>query len=670
MARFILPWYGGTPGVWTTCMLFFQIGLLMGYLYAHGLARHLQFKHQIFVHGSLLILSLSWLPITPKMPEFPQNLPQTLEILHVLAVSVSVPFMLLSASSPLLQHWFATVYLGTSPFRLYALSNAGSLMALLSYPFLIEPALMLSTQSWTWTFTYFAFIGGTLWCMRRVITHTLHQAPKPAAGKACIQTRTARPCPPVNAPHWLDRASWLLLAACGSIVLLATTNQICQDVAVIPFLWVVSLSLYLLTFIICFERDGWYQRTIWLPFLALSVGLLVYLLKRDYAETELSLAYQIIIYCAVLFGCCMVCHGEMVRRRPAAVDLTTFYVYVALGGVLGGIFVNLIAPLIFDGFWELHGSVGMVCVFAVVSVVFYQRPRQHLVIAVGGVGVGLLIWMLEGHIVEQKNASIFNTRSFFGALHVYEYDAGTHEHFRSLYHGRIKHGEQWMHPLEQHHPTSYFGLLSGVALALNHFPSRTHEKAEKRAIRIGAIGLGIGTIAAYGQPGDVFRFYEINADVTFVARTYFRYLDNSEADIEVVIGDGRRTMQQELETRGSQQYDVLILDAFSGDAIPMHLLTQEASDVYWRHLHDNGILALHISNFHVDLSDVVRHMAIHARKEAIYIEEDSSDWVLVTSNQAFLNNLLILLFQDEWPHELKPIIWTDDFSNLFGVVDW
>jgi hypothetical protein len=681
IARFILPWYGGTPGVWTICMLFFQLGLLAGYLYAHAFAKRLPLRHQVIVHGGLLVLSLLSLPIAPALPEFPSSLPQTLEILYVLMVSVSFPFVLLSASAPLVQHWFARVHPGRSPFRLYALSNVGSLLALLSYPFLVEPALKLTTQTWIWSCAYVAFMGLTPWCAWPVLARTLQQDPTPPTGEETARPKRPPRFTPVQKPTWFDRMSWLLPAALGSVVLLAVTNQMCQDVAVIPFLWIAPLSLYLITFIVCFERAVWYQRKIWLPFLALSVGFLVYLLRRDYADTELSLAYQIVIYCAALFGCCMVCHGEMVRRRPAVGDLTTFYVYVALGGALGGVFVNLIAPLVFDGFWELHGSLVFVCLFATVCVALDRNalsvvPRR-VVVTVGCAGVVLLVWCLGMHISEQRESSILNTRSFFGVLYVYEYDQGTRQHARSLYHGRIRHGKQWLHGSEVHRPISYYGPRSGVALALDHFPSRKHEETEKSAIRVGAIGLGVGTIAAYGRPRDVLRFYEINADVESVAREYFRYLDNSSADIDVVIGDGRRMMQRELETRGSQQYDVIVVDAFSGDAIPIHLLTKEASDIYWQHLHENGILALHITNLHVDLSDVVRHMAIHADKEAIYIEDEGrgdgysqSSWVLITSNQTFLNDHTVRSAQDDWPHELKPIVWTDDFSNLFEVVKW
>ncbi len=682
IARFILPWYGGTPGVWTTSMLFFQIGLLVGYLYAHVLTRRLRLHHQAIVHGGLLILSLAMLPITPELPEFSQNMPQTLEILSILAVSVGAPFILLSASAPLLQHWFANVHPSRSPFRLYALSNVGSLLALLSYPFLVEPALTLSTQTLSWSSIYLVFLGVTIWCAMPLLSRTLPYSPTCSAGATTTHAGNFSRPTTVQKPGWFDLFSWMLPAACGSVILLALTNKMCLDVAVIPFLWVVPLSVYLITFVICFERDAWYQRKIWLPFLAISVGFLVYLLNQDYIGTELSLVYQIMIYCAALFGCCMVCHGEMVRRRPAVDDLTVFYVFVALGGALGGVFVNLVAPLVFDGFWELHISLVVVCVFAVVTVVFDQHTlrgvQRLLIMAVGFVCVGVLMWFLWMHISQQYDTSIFNIRSFFGILHVYEEDKGTREHVRYLYHGRIRHGEQLLHISERHRPTSYFGPHSGAGLALTRFPSRMHEDADIQAIRVGTIGLGVGTISAYGQPGDVFRFYEIDADVEYAAREYFSYLHTSKAEIDVVIGDGRRMMQSELDVHGSQRYDVIIIDAFNGDAIPIHLLTQEASDVYWKHLSENGVLALHISNFHVDLSDVVRQMAAHANKEAVYIEDkvqenshyDNSNWVLITSNSGFLNDPYVRKYRDEWPHELKSIIWTDDFSNLFEVVEW
>ncbi len=682
IARFILPWYGGTPAVWTTCMLFFQLGLLAGYLYAHLLARYLRPRQQAVVHGSLLLLSLLLLPITPELPESTRELPQILEILQVLAVAVIFPFILLSASAPLLQHWFSRVHPGKSPFRLYALSNFGSLLALLSYPFLVEPALKLSTQTRAWSFGYLLFMVVTLWCAYPVLRQTFPKILKGQPNDSIFQNQgTQKPALDVET-GWFDLVCWVLLAASGSIVLLAVTNQMSQDVAVIPFLWVVPLSLYLITFIICFERDAWYQRKIWIPFLVISVGMLVYLMGRDYGENELSLALQIFIYCNAVFGCCMVCHGEMVRRRPHAVELTKFYVFVALGGALGGLFVNLVAPLLFEGYWELHGILVFICLSAILLIALDKQTigfkQRSAFVTLGLVGVGVMVWFLNAHISIQKNTSIFSKRGFFGILHVYEAKKGTRGHYRSLYYGRIRHGEQWLHQIDQYRATSYYSPHSGVALALNKFPSRKNVEARNKAIKVGVLGLGVGTVAAYGRSRDRIRFYEINKDIESTARNYFSYLENSRANIEVVIGDARLSMQQELESGGSQKYDVLIVDAFSGDAVPIHLLTQEASDLYWQHLKEDGVLVFHITNFHVDLSDVARQLAIHANKEAIYIEDDNSQnhlfdtsyWVMITSNQAFINDPEIKEYRDDWYHELRPIIWTDDFSNLFEVVDW
>ena len=335
----------------------------------------------------------------------------------------------------------------------------------------------MSTQTRAWSFAYLAFMGMTLWCAWPILAQKLNQYPKQPPVETKTPTRKSKRSTPLKAPGWFDRVTWMLLAACGSVVLLAVTNQMCQDVAVIPFLWVVPLSLYLITFIICFERDTWYQRKIWIPFLALGVGVLVYLLGRDYADGELSLAYQIVIYCAAMFGCCMVCHGEMVRRRPTAGDLTLFYVYVALGGALGGVFVNLIAPLLFDGFWETAWQCGFCLFYWPFCFVALDHDAMNfllrsLVVTVGVVGVGALIWFLGMHISEQRDTSILNKRSFFGVLHVYEKNKGTPLHYRSLRHGRIKHGEQWQHKLMRDRPTSYFGPRSGAGLALNRFPSR------------------------------------------------------------------------------------------------------------------------------------------------------------------------------------------------------
>ena len=679
IARLLLPSFGGTPSVWTTCMFFFQSGLLLGYLYAHGLVKFATIKYQIIIHCFLLVFSLFLLPVLPVVPDSLQHLPQSLEIIQVLATSVGIPFVLLSSSSPLLQYWFGLVHPGQSPYRLYALSNIGSLLALLCYPVIVEPLFPLSLQTLFWSFGFILFIGLTFWCEWPLFKKSFIENPNIQDNIGEINKDSQ-----LLPPSWIDRLVWLSLAAGGSVILLSVTNKLCQDVAVLPFLWVVPLSLYLITFIICFERDVWYQRQIWFPFLCLSVGLLAYLLFKEYDKIEISISVQVIIYCAALFGCCMVCHGEIVRRRPPRIDLTLFYVYIAIGGALGGVFVNFIAPVLFGGYWELHAGLLFVAGSAMIAPIMHSHEKvgfqlggkliqikRQFVLMAGCLCLGFLIWILGRNIFLLQGPSIFNSRNFFGVLHVFEYDKGTEDHYRLLQHGGVSHGIQWMNEEDIHQPTTYYGTCSGAALSINRFPS-------ENPLKIGAVGLGIGTIATYGEEKDVFRFYEINPDVERVAREYFTFIENSEAEIEVIIGDARQTMKQELDSTGSQEYDAILVDAFTGESIPTHLLTQEAFDLYWQHLKEDGILAFHISNSHFNLSDVLRQLAIYANKEAIFIPDngecnvysEKNNWVLVTDNQNFLKDSVVHAAQEEWKQNSKPILWTDDFNNLFEILKW
>ena len=444
---------------------------------------------QPYVHLVLVVLSLLWLPITPEQTGIAAgDQAPGVDVLLLLTVSVGFPFVMLSASAPLLQHWFANVHPDGSPFRLYALSNTGSLVALIGYPFLIEPALPLTTQTSAWSFAYLVFIGVTLWCAWPILLKRVNT----------LGTSVSEPDAPTT---WRERSVWTVLAACGSVVLLATTNQMCQDVAVIPFLWVLPLSLYLLTFIICFERDGWYLRPLWVPLFAICVGALVLLLQQDYIDDEMSLAYQIAIYTSAMFTCCMVCHGEMVRRRPAVGNLTSFYLYVAFGGALGGVMVSVVSPIVFDGFWELH--LGLVATAILVGLcILWDRKvlptpvRRGVFASSWIIGVFILGYILQDHAAFQRDGSIVNMRNFYGVLHVYEEDQDTRYHSRALYHGRIIHGKQWLQDRDKFRPTAYYGTSSGVGIAIDRHPART---VTGQPMKVGIVGLGVGTIAAYGQ---------------------------------------------------------------------------------------------------------------------------------------------------------------------------
>jgi len=677
IARYILPWFGGTPAVWTTCMLFFQVSLLVGYAYAHFLASHLSPRYQALVHLSLVVCSLFFLPITPGeawKPDGTEN--PMLAIVLLLVVTIGGPFLLVSASGPLLQHWFNRVHPTMSPYRLYALSNLGSLLGLLSYPFFVEPQLGLSTQTVRWSAGYGLY--GMVCALSAM----------PLFRFATRIGSPEKPGYPVDKkPRLPESLQTLALATCGSVVLLASTNQLCRDIAVIPFLWVLPLSLYLISFILCFDHPRWYNRWVWVPMLLTSLSAVVYLLHQDYADTEVNLYLQIFIYSAALFACCMSCHGELVRLKPPARYLTSFYLLVALGGALGGLFVNLVAPFLFKGYWEYHG--GLIATLVLLGLCLFQTNeplRSPLVFWSGRIlwvgGIVALALFLGLHIQEQQENNILTKRNFYGVLRVNETDIGTEFASRFLYHGRITHGEQFLTPEMRSYPRSYYGPYSGISLAINRHPRKLRldnleNGARKRGLHLGMIGLGVGTIAAYSKPGDTYRFYEINPDVDRIAREYFTYLKDGEGVQEVVLGDGRISLERELMNNNRQQFDILAVDAFSGDGIPVHLLTREAFTLYWDHLRPDGILALHTTNLHFDFSPVIRALAKELGMKAMWIKDSGdkekgnyySDWVLITSNKAFLQDPFVYIRIQPWSTLThREILWTDDYSNLFQVV--
>ncbi|MEO8326802.1 MAG: fused MFS/spermidine synthase, partial [Nitrospirota bacterium] len=659
----------------TTCMLFFQVFLLVGYAYAHLLASHLSPRYQTLVHLGLLICSLVFLPITPGdawKPDGTQN--PMLAIFLLLVVTIGVPFLLISASGPLLQHWFNRVHPTVSPYRLFALSNLGSFLGLVSYPFFIEPQLGLRTQTLFWSAGYGLYAVICAWG-----AIPLFRFPTRSGSS---ENPEYRPDKKLRLPESL---LILTLAGCGSVVLLASTNQICRDIAVIPFLWVLPLGLYLISFILCFDHPRWYGRQIWVPVLLVLLSAVVYLLHQEYAETEINIYLQIFIYSAVLFACCMVCHGELFRLKPPARFLTSFYLMVALGGALGGVFVNLVAPVLFKGYWEFH--FGLVATMMLLGFCLFRTRdplRSPLILWSGMVlwvgGIATLAGFLALHINEEQASTILTSRNFYGVLRVKETDRGTKSASRFLYHGRINHGRQFLTPSRHSYPTAYYGPFSGISLAINRHPQQLRlNKLEDRkgqgGFRVGNIGLGVGTTAVYSRPGDTYRFYEINPDVDRIAREYFTYLKDAKGDQQVVLGDGRISLERELENKHGQQFDILAVDAFSGDGIPVHLLTREAFALYWEHLRPDGILALHITNIHFDFSPVVRALARELGKQALRIRDVAdlehgnhySEWVLVTSNQTFLKDPFVNFRSAPW-RSLEEILWTDDYSNLFQVV--
>ncbi len=660
MARFILPWFGGSSAVWTTCMLFYQAFLLVGYAYAHASSRCLSPRRQALLHGALVLTALLFIPIIPSVHWKPGSTDEpTWRILALLTATIGLPYLVLSATSPLLQKWFTLTHPESSPYRLYALSNAGSLLALMAYPVLFEPLMSRKVQAaaWAWGLGVYALLA--LWCSVRL--WWANPAPDQDGAPALTDQPDASP---------VDKTLWFLLPLCGAVLLLSLTNKLCQNVVAFPFLWVLPLSLYLLTFIVCFDRPRWYRRG-WLTWmLAPALGLICAMQFKG----DRPLLEQVAVYCGGLFLFCLVCHGEVYRLKPSPRQLTLYYLLIAAGGAGGGILVALVAPLVFETSaemsWGLCG-LGALVTFVhardrTVWVLFQRRWPVWPVLAAGTVA-------LAGVLAFQSKCArlgvVATHRDFYGPLRVEEIcKRDPTDHGFEIFHGTISHGTQFAEPVKARMPTSYYGELSGVGVAMLNLPGKTNR-------HVGIVGLGAGTLATYGKPGDRFRFYEINPAVYQLATTWFTYLTQCEARVDVVFGDARLSLEQE----PSQQFDLLVLDAFSGDATPVHLLTREAFQTYLRHLKPDGVIAVHISNHHVDFFPVMLGVADQFGMAMVYIPWTtrpmpnalcSSDWILITRNRAFLNASPVLSRSrpPRTPGATNAIAWTDDYASLFRVL--
>ena len=664
LGKYILPWFGGAPSVWTSCMLFFQLLLLAGYGYAHFLAGRRSAKVQGGVHLLLLAASVVALPILPAPAWKGATTWPALGIPALLAVCVGFPYFALSSSSPLLQAWFGTGAAGRVPYRLYAVSNAGSLLAVLMYPFLIEPALPIGRQAAIWQWGYAVFVVCCGWCAVGLWRRGPFLDPPTPPRERREREGRAR------------RALWFLLPACSSVLLLATTNQLCQDVAVVPLLWVVPLALYLASFILCFDSPRWYSRLAWgIVFAAALTWSCAVLFQGVFARLDVQIASCTL----TLFAGCMVCHGELFRLRPGLERLTAYYATIAAGGAAGGLFVALLAPAVFSGYWEYHLGLFMTAALFLASVFTDEsgplRRGRPVVIWIPLLAVlcvfGVTLAIHQGLV---STGNIEMSRNFFGVMRVFDEDLGDPRlHRVTLMHGRIQHGSQFQAPFRRGWPTAYYGPESGVGLALRYLPGSLASSGESGCLRVGVVGLGVGTVAAYGRPGDYFRFYEINPEVVRFAGTHFTFLKNCPAAVDIVLGDARISLGRELERGERQNFDLLIVDAFSGDAIPVHLLTREAAEIYRGHLKANGVMAFHVSSRYFDLSPVPRALADPAREDAVLISSKAdpgqgthaSDWVLVSGNTNFLATPAIRRATTPWPSSPPPP-WTDLHSPLWG----
>jgi len=665
MGKLILPWFGGTPAVWSTVMLFFQVLLTGGYAYSYWLISKLPARRQAWVHGGLLAASLivmlalgiGWpSPITPNASWKPPATGSPIaQIFVLLGAAVGLPYFLLSTNSTLTQAWFHRRFPEKSPYWLYALSNTGSMLGLLAYPTLVEPNLTVQSQGWGWFGAYALFVALTGFSVARI-----------ARGESAALNPAREPKNPGETPNpsFFIQFMWLARSATASMMLLATTSQVTQEVAVIPFLWVLPLAVYLLSFIITFSSERAYARPWGTALLAAASGLYFWILFGP-AQGYVT---QIGIYSLLLLAITLVCHGELYALRPNAAHLTRFYLLVSVGGALGGLFVNLAAPVLFKGYWEFTIGFGLAWLLLALTLIARRTrltPRWRLAhdilaLALAGSALGTSYFILTS-----ASGDIWSERNFYGVIRVRASAAGD---AYVMVHGVTVHGMQFTAPEKRRTPMGYYVPQSGGGQAILTHPQRG------MGMRVGLLGLGAGTLAAYSQAGDVYTFYEINPVSERLARGeggFFSFLSDSPAEIRVEMGDARLTLERQLAAGERQNFDVLALDTFSSDSIPTHLMTREAFALYLEHLAPKGVLAVHISNRYLDLQPVLARLAQNFGLAARVVEYAGDEqggvrsiWVLMARQET---DLAVI---NGAPLKENPSIrlWTDDYSNLFQIL--
>jgi spermidine synthase len=675
IAKFILPWFGGSAAVWSAALLFFQLLLLAGYLYAHLLIKYVSPKKQVLVHGVLLAVALITLPIIPSSYWKPTGGGDpTFQILALLGATIGLPYTLLSSTSPLLQAWYVRKHQGAIPYRLFALSNFGSMLALLSYPAVVEPRMALSTQAYVWSvgFGLFAAVCALAAWSSSKAPASIASATAAGAGEVSATASSASagaetvPPPPSASTVIL----WIALAACASALLLATTSHLTQNISPIPLLWVVPLSLYLLSFILCFESDKIYQRWLFLPFGATSLALFSYGM-RQFENNADVIKYLIPALCAALFICCMVCHGELAMRKPHPKYLTQFFLMVSIGGAIGGLFVAFLAPRIFSSYFEMPIAVAG-CGVLIACVLWNDEngaPRPWYIRGALALGALVVAGYLARNEINENKQYYLTARNFYGVLRIRDEEPeGTTPGQRVLIHGTINHGTEIKVPDPGRVPTSYFGRTSGISRAIR-------TKQEKGPIRIGILGLGAGVTASLANKGDTLHYYEINPLVFQIAQTEFNFWKACPADKQLDLGDGRLVLERKTE---SENLDFLAMDAFTSDAVPVHLLTKEAFQTYLRHMKPDGVLAINISNRYLDLEPVIAKAAASFGMSGMVIADNSyeesyyvsSTWMIMTKAPELFSSAN---FQEAYIQPMKSQNefreWTDDYSNILMLND-
>jgi hypothetical protein len=643
-AKQLLPTLGGSSAVWTTCLVFFSVALLLGYLYAHWISSLFDPKRQAVIHILILTMALLTLGIRIQPGPAAVSYHPALTVFRVLATVIGLPYLALSSTTPLLTAWYAGSFEGRSPYRLFALSNFASLLALASYPLLIEPHLTMKQQTGWWSggFLIFAvFCGALAWQGRRRLVTA---EPEKAA-------LAGRPEP-----------FWFLLALGGGMMLTAVTSHMSANIAAIPLLWLPPLALYLLTFILAFQGAWRPVRQSMLRWVLVAVASMAYAL-RD-IRTILPIAVSLPLFLIALFLCCFFLHGELYARRPVTAGMTRFYLVVATGGAAGTLLVGVIFPLV------LRANYDLACTLVVVSLIALAATWQDgwgvRMIWMAGAAASIVVLSTQVHQYDDDAVALM--RNFYGTLRVRESHLPPQSDTdRQLLNGTIEHGAEWFAPQFLGQALTYYAPDSGLGFAMRLC-------CGAGAKRVGVIGLGTGTVAAYGNPGDAVFFYEINPLVERLSRHWFTFLHDSPAHIEVILGDARLSLAAEKP----QHFNVIVVDAFSGDAIPVHLLTREALALYRKHLQPGGVIVFHVSNQYINLEPVVAAIAQDAgmKAESVHSRGDEqngyyyADWILVTANETLLSQPEIVNNGFPTPLQADVRLWTDNYSSVFPLLKW
>ena len=642
IAKQILPWFGGSAGVWTTCLVFFQSILLAGYAYADWTMR-LGARRQAILHVALLLVSLAFLPIIASGVWKPQGDEEPIaRILLLLLATIGLPYFLLSTTTPLLQSWYWRRFQSSVPYRLFALSNFASLLALLGFPLLFEPAFDLTQLGWGWSILFIGFVLLCSWTAYQSLSYS---------NEIKKETETT------EKPTALRQLQWLGLSAMGSVMLLAVTNHLTQNISSVPFLWVLPLAIYLITFILTFDHPRWYKRPVFIGWMVVLLPAMAYFVP------SLDLTQAAPLYLVGLFVSCMFCHGELALLKPDPRHLTRFYLMMSLGGALGAVLVAIVAPLTLRGYYDLGIALMLL------ALLFISRLKKLVLIAGVAVLVATGVFVVQGANDYTQGVRTME-RDFYGVVRTADHQSPVP--YRSMYHGGIMHGGQLLGEEFRNTPADYFSPTSGYG--------RTFETLRDlypaKPLKVGIIGLGAGVVGAWMQPGDTLTFYEISPRVVDVAKSEFTFLKDSAAKSEIVMGDGRLSLEREAP-RG---YDLLGVDAFSGDSIPMHLVTREAMAIYVKHIKPDGVIVFQATNRFVDLLPVVKRLAAEFGLQAVNISDtpdggegmeywySSTDQIIVTRNQKVLESPGIKEAAEQIQDRPDLPIFTDAHHNLLRIL--